>query len=577
MPANDEKALEAGHETKLLPPPKWTKRQGGPRRRVLFLAGGGVLLVLLLLLFIGYLPRHRRKKEIDAAAQREAEALPKVNVTQVKPAPNVTNIMLPGSVTPFEEAYLYARATGYVRHRYADIGDRVRQGQLLAEIDAPDLDAQVYQGRAALAQAEQQLAQAHAALENSQAQEDLARVTWQRYSVLVSHGAVSRQDADQQLASYKTAQANVRLQQAGIHSAEENVQAARGNVERLVALQDFEKLRAPFSGIITARNFDVGALISTSGGSLGASTTPMGGTQISGAQGNAGANGTASSAGQGTANSTSPGIGNSGEMYRIAQISTVRVLVNVPQSGAPSIHVGQPATVFVEELAGRPFNGRVTRTATALDPTTRTLLSEIDVPNPQSFLLPGMYAQVRFAETRSTPPLLVPGDAVITSAEGMSVAVLRDPTPQQRQQLEQGERERKERSKSKEARKEQQKEEQEMSQAKQIHLERVTVGRDYGPEIEITGGLQGGEFVVVNPGDEILEGALVSPEAAPPVEGEGKQDRQGSSEQRPSGITSPSREAPTPGKQDSGGKKQGSQGSGSKQNTQPGKSKGGVK
>ncbi|HLK65151.1 MAG TPA: efflux RND transporter periplasmic adaptor subunit [Bryobacteraceae bacterium] len=576
METHEVKSLPPGRTVELLEAPPKKKR--GSHIGWLLLAGGGFIVLLLLLLLVGFLPRHKRQKEIEAAARRQANALPTVNVTQVRGAPAVSQLLLPGSITPLQEAYLYARATGYVKRRYADIGDHVRQGQLLAEIEAPDLDAQVAQGRAALAQAEQQLAQAHASLENSQAQEELARVTWSRYSVLADHGAVSRQDADQQQANYKTAQANVRLQEAGIHSAEENVRANRANLDRLVVLQTFEQVRAPFDGNITARNFDVGALISTSGGSLGASTTPMGGTQVSSAVGNSGSNGSTPSAGGSAApNPSTPGIGNTGEMYRIAQIDIVRVLVNVPQENAPSMQVGQPATVLVQEVAGHPFEGKLTRTTRSLDPTARTLVAEVDVPNRQSLLLPGMYAQVRFTENRHGPLMLVPGDAVLTTPAGLQVAILQEPTPEQRQQLQQMQQKQQEEKKkeSKDEKAQQGQEQQDLSQARRIHLQSVAVGRDYGTEIEITFGLNGGESVIVNPGDEVVEGVLVIPRPAPATAGENTQTpRQGESEEHPSGVSQPGSNTSTPGKQNNAGKKgndQGQSGKKAKQGKDSGK------
>ncbi len=485
--ASEPKALPPAPERKALPPAAEKPAASSHRRLWLLVGGGAILLALLFLL--GYLPWRHRQSVVEAAARREARALPIVSVTQVKQSPGVATLLLPGNVTPLEEAFVYARASGYVRRRYVDIGDRVQKGQLLAEIEAPDLDAQVAQARAGVAQAEQQLMQAHAALENAQSQEDLARVTNQRYTVLVSHVAVSRQDADQQAATYRSASANVRLQQAAIHTAEENVKANRANLDRLISLQDFEKVRAPFSGIITARNFDVGALISTAGSSLGVSNTPMGGTQVSGAQGNAGASGTSTS-------SPSPGAATGGEMYRIAQIRTVRILVNVPQINAPSIHIGQPAKIFVQEFAGHTFTGHVARTTSSLDPTARTLLAEVDAPNPESQLLPGMYAQVQFSESRSSPPLIIPGDAVITTNQGPVVAILVDPTPEQRERMQ-----RQQEQLRAHASASQQHVSEDANQAKRVHLQKVTLGRDYGPEIEIAGGLQGWEHVVANPAD----------------------------------------------------------------------------
>ncbi|MEI9976779.1 MAG: biotin/lipoyl-binding protein [Ignavibacteriota bacterium] len=251
-PAPERKLLTAGEKRSRVHP--W---------KIGLIAG----IVLLVIFLVGYLPRRNRDKDVQAEADREASALPSANVTQAKQSTPISMLLLPGDITPFTEAYIFARATGYVRRRYADIGDRVREGQVLADIDAPDLDAQVAQGRATLSQAEQQLSQARASLENAGAQQDLAKVTWDRYRVLVSHGAVSRQDADTEEANYKTTTANVHLQDAGVHTAEENVRAARASLDRLIALQEFEHVRAPFTGIVTARNFDVGAYINGNGAS----------------------------------------------------------------------------------------------------------------------------------------------------------------------------------------------------------------------------------------------------------------------------------------------------------------------
>ncbi len=533
-----ERLLPPGEQPKLLEaaPPQPPPRPPNPPRRKILMWVGALLLLLLLLFLIGYLPRHHRQKQVEAAARSRAESLPTVNVTPVKRSPPVTGLLLPGNITPLTEAYLYARATGYVRRRYADIGDRVHKGQILAEIDAPDLDQEVAQARAALAQSEQLLQQAHASLENAQAQEELARVTWERYRVLVQHGAVSRQDADQQQANYKSQTANVHLQEAAIRTDEENVRANRANLEREIALQSFKQIRAPFDGVITARNFDVGALVSSSGASQGLSTTPMGGSQGSATNGNAGANGSNSSQQAQTTSPTTPGIGNSGELFRVAQVGIVRILVNVPQADAPAIQEGQSASVYLVEYSKRTFTGKVTRTTRSLDQTARTLLAEVDVANPDYVLLPGMYAQVQFMDRLVEPPLLVPGDSVMATPDGLEVAVLIDPTPQQRQKLEQ-ERKQQEKEKPESA----------LAQAKRVHIQRVEVGRDYGLEMEITGGLQGWEYVVTNPGDAVEEGALVMPQAAPDIAGAGGSQRQGSADRHPSGIGAQSMAAPTQG------------------------------
>jgi multidrug efflux pump subunit AcrA (membrane-fusion protein) len=551
--SDDILRLPPAPERRLLPPPQ-SRIRAHP-----WLIGLIALAALLIIFFVGYLPRHRRDEEVKASADREASSLPSANVMQVHPSTPISNLLLPGDITPLTEAYIFARATGYVRHRYADIGDHVREGQILADIDAPDLDAQVAQGRAALAQAEQQLGQAKASLENAQAQEDLAKVTWDRYKVLVTHGAVSRQDADTQEANYKTSVANVHLQEAGVRNAEENVRAARANLDRLIALQDFEHVRAPFAGVVTARNFDIGAYINGNGAASTASSTPMGGTQSAGQLGNAGASGSPATQATSPSSPTSTGAppaGSSGELFRVAQIDRVRVLINVPQENAPTVHAGQQASVLVMEFAGRKFAGTVTRTSMSLGEATRTLLTEVQVPNPTYQLLPGMYAQVQFSDRRSSPPLLVPGDSVVATADGLQVAVIQDLTPEDRQQLQERLQPKKKES-GKDAEQQRQKTEQEIQQARKIAIRNVQVGRDYGTETEVTAGLQPGEIVVVNPGDEIRAGAIIVPKQAPPIQGQGGQQNQMEMQGQAGGIGSPSMAAPTLSSQQKQGQKGG--------------------
>jgi RND family efflux transporter MFP subunit len=413
-----------------------------------------VLVVLLLaaLFVFGYQRRHRIETVAASAAQRQHDDLPVVNVEKVHRAAATSELLLPGNITPVTQAFIYARASGYVRRRLVDIGDHVKQSQLLAEIESPELDQQVQQARAALAQAGQQAQQSQHELENSRSQLELARVTWDRYKVLAAHGAIARQEADQQQATFRSATAAVSAAESNVNAAGQNVRANQANLDRLIAMQAFENVRAPFSGIITARNFDVGALISISG------------TQNTG---------------------TSGGGGN--EMFRIAQIGTLRILVSVPQENAPAVKVGQPATVLVAEFSKRRFQGRVARTANSLDMNTRTMLTEVQLSNPDGALLPGMYAQVQLTSSRADPPLLAPGDSLITSANGLSVAILADLKPGHAYPAD----------------------------AKSVHIQKIEVGRDYGPEIEVTSGLEGWEYVIVNPGDGVEEGAVVQPAAAP--------------------------------------------------------------
>ena len=418
------------------------------------ISAGKILLVLLLLALIvgavgvaGYLPRKAREEAANAAAHEEKIALPAVTVAKVRRAAQDTEVTLPGDTSALTETSIYARAAGYVRKRYVDIGDHVREGQLMAEIDAPELDDQVAQARAALAQAQQQLSQSRASLVQAQSQRDLAKVTAQRYNNLVTKGAVARQDADTQQSNYTTADALVAAQEASVHASEENVKQAQSNLDRVISLQAFKTVKAPFAGIVTARNIDNGALISASGAGQGAS--PMSMTGIASANGN--------------------------EMFRVAQIGTIRILVSVPQANAPGIRIGMPTELSVNEYPGRKFTGKVTRTTSSLDPGSRTLLVEVQVPNGDGKLLPGMYTEVHFHSHRDSPPLLVPGDALISTNSGLQIAILTD----------------------------------DGNGAKKVHLQPLTIGRDYGTETEVIAGLQGDETVVVNPGDDVQEGALV--------------------------------------------------------------------
>lgn len=440
--------------------PKLLERSAKPAPHEHHIAPGKVILVSVLLLGVvvaialaGYLPRKQREQAAAEAAREEKVDLPVVTAARVRRAARDTEVLLPGTLSPLVEASIYGRAAGYVKKRYVDIGDRLREGQLMAEIDAPELDQQVAQARAALSQAEQQLSQAKASLVQAQSQRDIAKITNDRYANLVGHGAIARQDADNQAATYKTAEAMVEAQSATVHASEENVKQAQANLDRVVALQDYKNVKAPFAGIVTARNIDTGALISSSGGGLGASPTSL--------------NGAASSSGN--------------EMFRMAQIGTIRILTSVPQANAPDIFVGMPAELSVHEFPGRKFQGKVTRTTNSLDPNSRTLLVEVQVPNGDGKLLPGMYAEVHFRNHRDNPPLLVPGDTLMAGADGLKVAVLTDAPDQGRG-------------------------------AKKIHLEPVQIGRDYGMETEVLSGLAGTELLVVNPGDEVKEGAVVKAE-----------------------------------------------------------------
>lgn len=386
-----------------------------------------VAVLFALAFFIGYIPHHRRQLQIVAEANVSSESLPRVTVVAAKRAAAMGELTLPGNIQAVTEAPILARAEGYVQHRYVDIGDRVNAGQLLAEIEAPDLDEQVRQAQASLQQAQSDLARATAALEEGKANESIAKLTATRWDNLVKRGAVSKQENDQYQAQYQAQAANVRALERAVDVAKGNIAAMQANVGRLTEMQGYLKVRAPFTGVITLRNVDVGTLVNT-GSTL---------------------------------------------LFRIAQTNLLRTYLNVPQTSASDVRVGQMATLARPESPEAHFTGAVTRTANALDPSSRTLLVEVQVPNPDGKLLPGMYVDVDLHLPRKDPPLVLPSDTLSVRPEGTMVAVVGDNNT--------------------------------------VHFQRVTVGRDYGSNIEILSGLNAGERVIANPNDAVQEGVKVHP------------------------------------------------------------------
>jgi multidrug efflux pump subunit AcrA (membrane-fusion protein) len=393
---------------------------------------GLVLLVVFSIIFVlGFLPRLRDKRITEARAQQEESAVPRVDVVAARRSNNQSDLELPGTTTGLVEAPIYARASGYVAKRLVDIGDRVKAGQLLATIDAPDLDQQVDQARSTLQQSESVVGQTRAQL-------NLQKLTWDRWNVLVQRGVLSKQDGDTQQANYLVAEANVK-------AAENTVLANKANLERLLHLQSYERVAAPFAGIITARNIDVGSLISASGGGLGSNIT---GAAI-------------------------PATGNSqgGEMFRVAQIDRLRMFVNVPETYAPYVTVGEDVNCYFDAISQKPFPGKVTRTASSVDPNTRTLLTEVQMPNPDGKLLPGMFTRAVFAHLRAEPPVIVPSDSIIARANGITIAVVQDGV---------------------------------------VHIRKIVIGRDYGAQTEVLSGINPGDLVIVNPTDAAQEDAKVT-------------------------------------------------------------------
>jgi RND family efflux transporter MFP subunit len=377
--------------------------------------------------FAGYLPLRARNILIRGEASEQATALPRVDVIQVGRASTMSELDLPGNIQAVTEAPILARADGYLERRMVDIGDRVQAGQPVAEIAAPELDEQVRQLKAALQQAHEGLDQALANLEQGKANLELARVTAERWAKVVARGGVSRQENDQYQAQYQAQVAGAQALEKAVSVQRSNVAQAEANVAHMDEMQGYRVVKAPFAGVITLRNVDVGALVS-------------GGNTL---------------------------------LFRIAQTGTLRTFVNVPQTNASTIRPGQGARLKVSNLPGREFKGTVARTANALDPTSRTMLVEIQVPNADGALLPGMYAQVQLSDARMYTPVVVPGDSLQVGADGTKVALLRpDHT---------------------------------------VHFQPIEVGRDYGDKLEVLSGLAEGDTIIPKPGDLVREGVKVDP------------------------------------------------------------------
>lgn len=306
-------------------------------------------LALALIFFAGILPRLRASAALEGRAAASARPVVGVIVAEVSSAP--ADVTLPAAIEALQDTPIYARTTGYIAKWTADIGDRVKAGQVLAVIDGPDLDQELNQARATLAQAKANL--------------ELARISADRWKELGAQNAVAQQDVDQKSADFAAGQAGV--------------VAAQANVERLTQLKDFQQVTAPYDGVVSARNAQVGALI------------------------NAGA-----------------GV----EIFHIAETDVLRVFVNVPQSYVRSIHKGLGADVLVPEFPGRVFHGEVARYAGSLDSASRTLLTEVRLANPKGELFAGMFGEVRFSFKAAQPAILLPSNAAIINSTGTLVATV---------------------------------------------------------------------------------------------------------------------------------------------------------
>lgn len=351
------------------------------------------------LLFGAVLPRIQARSDLRKETQQMA--LPTVAVVQPKRAAPAEELVLPANVQAFVDSPIYARTNGYLRRWYADIGTHVKAGQLLAEIETPEVD--------------QQLSQARADLGTAQANLRLSQITAERYAGLLKTDSVSKQEADNAEGDYAAKKAAL--------------ESAQANVKRLEQLQSFEKIYAPFNGIITARNTDIGALIDS--GSSGGTRT---------------------------------------ELFHIAQPDKLRVYVNVPEAYSQSAKPGLKADLTLPEYAGRRFEGTLVRTADAIDQATRTLLVEISVNNPIGTLLSGAYAEVHFKLPAIATSFILPVNTLLFRSEGLRVAAVDNG---------------------------------------HAELKPITIGHDFGSEVEVVTGLNGNESIVANPPDSLISGEAV--------------------------------------------------------------------
>jgi RND family efflux transporter MFP subunit len=358
--------------------------------------------VLLVLVTAGVVTFLSRRNEANALAKEtEAISIPTVAVVQPKVEPGNDELVLPGNLQAFEESPIFARTNGYLVRWYKDIGSKIQKGDLLATIDTPEVD--------------QELSQARAGREQIKAQLELAKISADRWANLRKTDAVSQQEADQQASGYQQAQANLA--------------AAEANVRRLEQLESFKNVYAPFSGVLTRRNVDPGALINSGAGATGK------------------------------------------ELFDIARVDPLRVYASVPQSYAPTMKAGMKAAITLQEFPGQKFLGTVARTADAIDPSTRTLLTEVDVPNKDGKLLPGSFGQIHFATGTNVPRITIPVNTILFRPEGTRVAVV--------------------------------------DKDGKVGFHPITIGRDFGATIEILGGLDKSDQIIINPSDSLEDGQQV--------------------------------------------------------------------
>jgi membrane fusion protein, multidrug efflux system len=385
-------------------------RPPAPPRKALLMVG---VALLVLLLAGGFTLIERSSHGRALAKETEQNAVPSVAVVHPLAEKPDEELVLPGSLQAFRESPIFARTNGYLLRWYKDIGSRVKKGELLAQIDTPEVDQELNQGRAARQQVLSQM--------------ELAKISSERWETLRKTDSVSAQEADQQTSGYQQSKANL--------------VAADANVRRLEQLESFKNVYAPFSGVLTRRNVDPGALI------------------------NAGAAGK--------------------ELFDMAQVDTLRVYTSVPQAYAPYIKVGGKVIITLQEFPGQKFTGVVARTAESIDPATRTLLTEVDVANKDGRLLPGSFGQVHFAVGSNVQKLTVPVNAMLFRAEGPRVAVV--------------------------------------GPDHKVQLRPLNIGRDYGASLEVLGGLEVSDQIIINPSDSLEDGQQVN--VAQPSPGQQQQDQ----------------------------------------------------
>jgi len=392
---DNQQLLDQHHAPpQVTPPPELPPAK--PRKAILIVVV--VVVVLAVSGVISVLSRVHTGRVL--AKEADVDAVPTVAVVHpIAEKPN-EELVLPGSLQAFEESPIYARTNGYLLHWYKDIGSRVNKGDLLADIDTPEVD--------------QELSQARATRQQVSAQVDIAKISADRWQNLRKTDSVSEQENDQQASAYKQAQANLASSDA--------------NVRRLEQMESFKHVYAPFSGVLVKRNVDPGALI------------------------NAGSAGT--------------------ELFILAKVDPLRVYTNVPQAYSPAIKDGMQAYVTLQEIAGQKFRGTVARTADAIDPGTRTLLTEVDVPNKDGHLLRGSFGEVHFSVKTNAEKVTVPVNAMLFRQEGARLAVI--------------------------------------GADSKVELRPITIGRDYGTTLEVLGGVKVGDRIVINPSDALEDGQKVN-------------------------------------------------------------------